>query len=209
VNDLMPVAAVTSNLFTPDTAGFTAADISADGRLVLVKNRLDVFAWLRDPGETVEAALARAPQSVCPGTPGVGEAIAIRPDGSGYAMVREGSASPVWTVPMVVPPAAWTCGGFVPNLLGTTGHDLLLGGPGRDVVMGRDGDDVVVGASGDDHLCGGAGTDLLVGAEGDDVLHGNDGDDFLSGGPGADRLFGQAGADVFDTLWPDVVVDEP
>ena len=67
VNLLQPLVALKSNIFTPSTAGFTGADISADGRFVIVKNRRDLFTWLRDPGETVEQALARAASKRVPG----------------------------------------------------------------------------------------------------------------------------------------------
>lgn len=207
-NRLRPVVAVTSNIFTPDTAGFTGADVSADGRLVVAKNRLDVFTWVREPGETVEDALARAPKSVCPGTSGVGEAVAVLPDSSAYAMVREGAASPVWSVPVTVPPSDWTCGGLVPSLLGTPDDDIVIGTPGRDVIAVRTGNDIVDGAGGDDVICGAAGTDLLLGGPGADIVHGNRDDDFVSGGAGVDHLFGEEGVDGFEWVdGPDFVVD--
>lgn len=197
-NLLVPQVAVKSNIFTPDTAGFSGADISADGRLVMVKNRLDVFSWLREPGETVEQALARAPQSVCPGTTGVGEAIGILGDSSGYVMLREGLNSPMWRVTMTVPTPSWTCGGLVPNLMGTGGNDVIHGTPGRDVIVGRPGNDIIDGGGGDDLICGNAGNDLLYGNDGHDIVHGNVGDDFDAGGEGNDRLFGETGVNTYD-----------
>jgi hypothetical protein len=76
----------------------TAGDISADGSTIVVRTYTGVFVWDRPPGTTVAEALAADP---CPavGPPDAqGEAIAIRPDGSGYVTTSEGARAPVWLV---------------------------------------------------------------------------------------------------------------
>ena len=97
-------------------------------------------------------------------------------------------------------PAAVTCDGRLPTIVGTEGFDELTGTNGPDVIAGLGGWDSIDGLGGDDVLCGGEGTDVLVGGDGDDRLFGGldapgnvPGDtqrsgDSLSGGPGNDWL---------------------
>jgi hypothetical protein len=67
----------------------TAADISADGSEILLKNYTDVFYWKRFPGQTIPEAL-RTPPVTLPyeGEP-QGESIAWAFDGSGYFTLSE------------------------------------------------------------------------------------------------------------------------
>jgi hypothetical protein len=68
----------------------TAGDISEDGRHVVIKDKSNVYYWSRQPGETVEAAMAKA-ATVLPYVPEQqGEGIALMPDNSGYVTVSEG-----------------------------------------------------------------------------------------------------------------------
>lgn len=81
----------TSDLFSKDSSGVvtlskvtqlpvqfvTAADISRDGRAILVKNLIDVYLWLREPSQTVLEAFTK-PYRRVPYTPEPqGEAIAF------------------------------------------------------------------------------------------------------------------------------------
>jgi uncharacterized delta-60 repeat protein len=57
-----------------------------------------------------------------------------------------------------------------PQLLGTSGADVLSGSPVNEILRGRAGDDHLFGAAGDDVLVGGAGRDVLDGGSGKDVF---------------------------------------
>jgi hypothetical protein len=66
-----------------------AADLSADGNEILVKNYDNVYYWKRSPGETIEDAVKRTAERL-PYTPEPqGEAIAFDPDGTGYYTLSE------------------------------------------------------------------------------------------------------------------------
>jgi len=72
----------------------TAADISADGLVIAIRTYGDVWLWEREPGESVDEALAgRRCRAPAPGEP-QGEAIALFTDG--YVTVSEGSEPVVW-----------------------------------------------------------------------------------------------------------------
>jgi uncharacterized delta-60 repeat protein len=57
-----------------------------------------------------------------------------------------------------------------PQILGTSGKDVLIGSPVDEIIRGRAGDDQLFGAGGDDVLVGGAGRDVLEGGSGKDVF---------------------------------------
>ncbi|MDR7130095.1 hypothetical protein J2X69_002442 [Algoriphagus sp. 4150] len=67
----------------------TAADISADGSQILVKNYLSVFYWKRNLGETIAQAMSRAPIELPYSPEPQGEAIGFRPDGRVYYTLSE------------------------------------------------------------------------------------------------------------------------
>jgi CSLREA domain-containing protein len=92
----------------------------------------------------------------------------------------------------------------VPEIVGTTGgdvidgteeSDLILGLDGNDTIRSLGGNDTIQGDNGNDSLEGGAGDDFLDGLEGFDSLFGGDGNDTLNGGAGNDSLDGGAGND--------------
>lgn len=94
-----------------------------------------------------------------------------------------------------------------PNLVTTTGRDIVIGSNAEntivasfsnDVVFGLGGNDAHRGDNGNDVLNGLKGDDAVNGGNGDDVLFGGDGDDAVNGGPGNDRLFGGKGSDNLD-----------
>lgn len=86
----------------------------------------------------------------------------------------------------VSPPMAVAQSNFIygtegddPDLVGTSGPDMIYGRGGNDTIGGRDGDDTLRGDEGDD---------ILNGQQGDDLLRSGPGVDTLSGGPGFDRV---------------------
>jgi Ca2+-binding RTX toxin-like protein len=92
-----------------------------------------------------------------------------------------------------------------PDLLGTSGSDVIVGGSageevvgfaGSDRVSSSGGNDIVRAGGGVDTVQGGAGSDHLYGDDHGDRLRGDGGNDSLSGGSGADRLDGGSGSDV-------------
>lgn len=70
--------------------GPTAADISADGTLVMVKNLRETFVWLRPPDTTVHDLLSITPEAECRVDAGPGEAAAFSPDGQHLYTIPEG-----------------------------------------------------------------------------------------------------------------------
>jgi hypothetical protein len=88
---LDPIATLTaigSDWFFP--ALVTAADLSRDGKYILVRTYLRAYLWQRVGGETVEAAFKRDPCPMPLGFERQGEAIAFTPDGQGYYSTSEG-----------------------------------------------------------------------------------------------------------------------
>jgi hypothetical protein len=79
-------------------------------------------------------------------------------------------------------PAAASCQGRTPTLVGTAGADTLTGTAGVDVISGLGGDDTISGLGGGDVLCGGAGADTIKGGSGRDALDGGAGTDRCVGG---------------------------
>lgn len=67
----------------------TAADISADGSQIVVKNYLSIYFWKRNIGETVARAMGRAPVELPYSPEPQGEAIGFRPDGKAYYTLSE------------------------------------------------------------------------------------------------------------------------
>jgi hypothetical protein len=67
----------------------TAADISADGSEILLKNYTDVFYWKRSPGQTIPDALKASPIILPYEREPQGESIAWALDGSGYYTLSE------------------------------------------------------------------------------------------------------------------------
>ncbi len=67
----------------------TAADISADGSQILVKNYLTIFYWKRNPRETVMKAMSREPIQLPYSPEPQGEAIGFLPSGKAYYTLSE------------------------------------------------------------------------------------------------------------------------
>ncbi|RAI88506.1 hypothetical protein [Algoriphagus yeomjeoni] len=67
----------------------TAADISADGSQILVKNYLAIYYWKRNTGESVAEAMSRKPTELPYSPEPQGEAIGFRPDGKVFYTLSE------------------------------------------------------------------------------------------------------------------------
>lgn len=80
-----------------DTAGnlVTAADISRDGTMVVVRTYRDVLLWDRDPERSVTETLAEPPGCTRAIVERQGEAVAFDPDGRGLVTIGEGERAPV------------------------------------------------------------------------------------------------------------------
>lgn len=184
----------------------TAADISPDGKTIIVKNGSETFAWKRSASQTVYAAFGAHPVTSChpPNTPG--EAIAFTKDGKHVLSVTEQRNSPVrkYSVsggggggtPPPPPNGDYQCAGRTPTIVGTHGDDVIVGTDGPDVIVGLGGDDEIRGLRGNDFICGGPGRDRIWGNQGHDEIHGGDLRDVIRGGKGDDYLVGAAGYDI-------------
>lgn len=80
----------------------SAGDISPDWREIILRRENAAWIWKRQPGESVGAALSRAPQTVPvigpPREPN-GESIAFSFDGQGYFTLSEGQGQTVYFFP--------------------------------------------------------------------------------------------------------------
>jgi hypothetical protein len=74
----------------------TAADISADGKQILVKSYEKVYYWQRSAGEPIWQTLKKAPQELQYKQEKQGEAIAFTRDGKGYYTTSEGIYAPIY-----------------------------------------------------------------------------------------------------------------
>lgn len=74
----------------------TAADISGNGKHVLVKNYQKVFYWKREQGEPIWKTLQRKPFEASYQQEKLGEAIGFTPGGSGYYTTSEGVYAPIY-----------------------------------------------------------------------------------------------------------------
>lgn len=181
-----------------------AAEFSADGQMLVVKNGFEVFAWIRRPGATLFSEMKSNRETNCLYIGAVGEAVAVAPDGKALFFVREGRNSPVEKTDITIPTNTVTCAGEVATIVGTSGDDHITGTSGRDVIQAGGGDDVIEARGGDDVICagtghdevdGGGGRDRIYGARGDDVIRGGGGKDVVSAGEGADLVLGGDHAD--------------
>ncbi len=127
-----PVGFVKSNFGSPSSRGFTAADISRDGSLLILKNRQETMAWVRQQGQSIDDVLADEPVAPCLLPSFVGEALAIDTATDRYLMVRESARSSMVSVDIVPPrpatpdfPYAVGLGG--PGAAHTTGPTEVVG----------------------------------------------------------------------------------
>ncbi|RYU90490.1 hypothetical protein EWM62_07475 [Mucilaginibacter terrigena] len=74
----------------------TAADISPDGKQVLVKSYQKVYYWQRTTGQHIWQTLQSKPQELVYKQEKQGEAIAFTPDGKGYYTTSEGVYAPIY-----------------------------------------------------------------------------------------------------------------
>jgi hypothetical protein len=78
--------------------GLTAADISADGRLILARTYAEALLFPRAPSQTIAEALAQAPCRVPVAPEAQGESIAFSADGRAYFTVSEGMGAGIFEV---------------------------------------------------------------------------------------------------------------
>jgi hypothetical protein len=74
----------------------TAADVSADGKQILVRNYEKVYYWPRNTTEPIWQTLKKAPLELPYKQEKQGEAIAFTPDGKGYYTTSEGVYAPIY-----------------------------------------------------------------------------------------------------------------
>lgn len=74
----------------------TGADISPDGRELLVRTYRGIAHWTRAEGQGWADALAAAPRSLPHADEPQGEAIAFTAGGDGYITISEGAHRPIW-----------------------------------------------------------------------------------------------------------------
>ena len=74
----------------------TGGDISADGSRILIRTLTQSYLWLRNPGESIGAALSRAPVEVPTASETQGEAICWDATGTDYYTSSEGSNQPFY-----------------------------------------------------------------------------------------------------------------
>ncbi|MES2063981.1 MAG: hypothetical protein V4456_18810 [Bacteroidota bacterium] len=74
----------------------TAADVSADGKQILVRNYEKVYYWQRNVTEPIWQTLKKAPLELPYKQEKQGEAIAFTPDGKGYYTTSEGVYAPIY-----------------------------------------------------------------------------------------------------------------
>ncbi|MDN3205894.1 hypothetical protein [Algoriphagus sediminis] len=72
-----------------DFTSTVAADISQDGKQILVKTYFAVYHWDREEGDSVEETLARKPKQLIYTPEPQGEAVAFQKDGKGYFTLSE------------------------------------------------------------------------------------------------------------------------
>jgi hypothetical protein len=76
----------------------TGGDVSADGRIVVVRTYTGIVVWVKRPGASLAATLRRAPTCrgrIDLGGEGQGEAIALSRHGRAFFTVAEGASPPV------------------------------------------------------------------------------------------------------------------
>jgi hypothetical protein len=207
------IATYVRGKYVADTFGILAADISADGTIVALKNTDETFYWVKKPGDSVVELFDRAHDAPCQTPSGMkGEGLAIGPTSDRFVAIREGLLSPIWEA--VLTDQRNVCFGRPATILGTSGADVIYGTAGPDVIVAFSGDDVVYGRGGADRIClgpgddygnggnrrdridGSWGDDTLIGANGKDVLHGSGGRDTIAGNDQVDVLYGGDGSDT-------------
>ncbi|MES2266354.1 MAG: hypothetical protein V4520_06325 [Bacteroidota bacterium] len=74
----------------------TAADVSRDGKQILVKSYEKVYYWQRHAGQPIWQVLKTAPNELVYKQEKQGESIAFTPDGKGYYTTSEGVYAPIY-----------------------------------------------------------------------------------------------------------------
>jgi hypothetical protein len=74
----------------------TAADVTTNGKQILVKSYEKVYYWRRAGNEPIWKTLQKAPQELTYKQEKQGESIAFTPDGKGYYTTSEGIYAPIY-----------------------------------------------------------------------------------------------------------------
>ncbi len=181
--------------FVTDTFGILAADISADGTIIALKNTEETFYWVKRPGDSVVTTFDNNPDAPCQAPFGMkGEGLAIAPTSDRFVAIREGLLSPIWEAVLI--DQRHMCFGRAATIVGTSTDDVLIGTAGADVIVAYSGDDVVYGKGGADRICLGPGDDYGNGGKRGDRIDGSWGDDTIDGANGTDTLRGSGGRDT-------------
>jgi hypothetical protein len=180
----------------------TAADISHDGHVIVLRNDRKSFYWTRGRGKTVPSVFNKEPVAPCLGPDGSrGESIAILPDGSAFYGLREGVdplLSPIFKAE-ISGFGRIECNGLEATSnahVGTNGDDVINGTDGNDVIVALGGNDTINAGKGKDVICAGSGNDVVTGGAGSDIIFGRSGNDVLKGSGGKDKLYGGLDADI-------------
>lgn len=190
-----------------DGSKVTGADISHDGRLIVVRNGEKAFYWYRAQGQTIKNVFELDHAAPCLGPDGTkGEAVAILADGSAFYGLREGSTQPLSPVfkAEISGYGLPECNGLEatsPDHVGTPGDDLITGTDGPDVIVAFGGNDTINAGKGNDVICAGSGNDVVNGGGGNDVIFGRAGRDRLNGGFGDDKIYGGIHGDTIKAGW--------
>lgn len=189
------IATYVRGKYVADTFGILAADISADGTIIALKNTDETFYWVKKPGDSVVELFDQAHDAPCQTPSGMkGEGLAIAPTSDRFVAIREGLLSPIWEAVLTDQPNV--CFGQPATIRGTSGDDVIVGTDGPDVIVTFSGDDVVYGRGGADRICLGPGDDYGNGGKHGDRIDGSWGDDTLVGANGKDILRGSGGRDT-------------
>jgi hypothetical protein len=97
-----------------NVADVSAGDISRSGNLIVLRKENQGWLWSRRPGESLAAALRRAPRPVVVLTDGQsqnGESVGFGPDGTSYYTVSEGKRQPIAVFPVPTAALSVTPGG--------------------------------------------------------------------------------------------------
>jgi hypothetical protein len=97
-----------------NVADISAGDMSRAGDLVVLRRENQGWIWRRRPGESLAAALRRAPRPIVvlsDGQSANGESIGFSPDGTSYYTVSEGKRQPIAVFPVPAAAISTTPGG--------------------------------------------------------------------------------------------------
>jgi hypothetical protein len=118
----------------------SGGDISADGRLVALRNELNAFLWIKDPNQSAGDALGGQGNALPlvgePEEPN-GESLAFTPDSSGYYTISEGADQPLYFFPRLPGGSETVQFSALPQLTSQGWQIPVSGCPGANVTLFR------------------------------------------------------------------------